>query len=126
MVAFGIFTIALTAVDLILGLVLAAGLPIAIVVVTLFGPTPEIVANFSLILALSFPATGASQAIALDQRRRQCGCPVRPERTEARAGSSICAPSRLHASALQARGPATPGNRKSRPDRVPEPLPLSW
>jgi hypothetical protein len=46
--------------DLLLALVLAAGLPVAVLVVTLFGPTPYIVAKFSVILATSFLITGIS------------------------------------------------------------------
>ena len=58
------------AADLLLGLVLVAGWPVAALVVSLFGPTPEIVARFSLILALSLLATGVSQAaIGLCSRR---------------------------------------------------------
>jgi hypothetical protein len=35
----------------------------------MFGPTPEVVARFALILAVSFAVAGISQiAIALDQR----------------------------------------------------------
>lgn len=57
--------------DLLLALMLVAGLPVAVLVVTLFGPTPEIVARFSLILATSFLVTGISQAaLALLQRHR--------------------------------------------------------
>jgi uncharacterized membrane protein HdeD (DUF308 family) len=57
------------AVDICLALVLAAGLPIATLVYVLFGPTPELVANFSLILGASFLATGFAQvAIGLHQR----------------------------------------------------------
>ena len=56
--------------DLLLGLVLLAGWPVAALVVSLFGPTPEIVARFSLILALSLFVTGISQAaIGLSRRR---------------------------------------------------------
>ena len=58
-------------VDLLLGVVLVVGLPVAALVVSLFGPTREIVANFSLILAISFAVTGLSQiAIGLARRRR--------------------------------------------------------
>ncbi len=52
--------------DLLLGLALVAGLPVAAFVISLFGPTPELVASFALILAASFLATGfAEVAIAL-------------------------------------------------------------
>lgn len=55
--------------DILLGLVLVAGLPVSALVVGLFGPTREIVARFALILAVSFAVTGLSQiAIALARR----------------------------------------------------------
>ena len=57
-------------VDLMLAFLLVSGVHVSLLVVTLFGPTPEIVARFSLILAASFLATGMSQiAAALDGRR---------------------------------------------------------
>ena len=60
--------------DILLAFVLAAGLPVAVLVVTLFGPTPEIVARFSLVLATSFLATGLSQAaLGFTQRRQLMG-----------------------------------------------------
>jgi uncharacterized membrane protein HdeD (DUF308 family) len=56
--------------DVLLGLVLIAGLPVASLVVSIFGPTREIIARFALVLAASFAVTGISQiAIALAQRR---------------------------------------------------------
>lgn len=59
------------AADVLLGLSLVAGLPIATAVNALFGPTREIVAQFALILAVSFLVTGISQvAIAVLQRAR--------------------------------------------------------
>src|SRR3546814_4274502 len=55
------------AVDILLGFALLVGVPVATLVVGLFGPTREIVANFALILAASFAATGISQVgIALE------------------------------------------------------------
>jgi uncharacterized membrane protein HdeD (DUF308 family) len=55
--------------DLTLGVILIAGLPVTALVVNMFGPTPEVVARFALILAVSFAVAGISQiAIALDQR----------------------------------------------------------
>ena len=55
--------------DLLLGFVLIAGLPVSSLVVTIFGPTREIVAKFALILAASFAVTAIAQiAIALAQR----------------------------------------------------------
>jgi len=57
-------------VDLMLALLLISGVHVSLLVVTLFGPTPEVVARFSLILMASFLATGMSQlAAALDDRR---------------------------------------------------------
>ncbi len=53
--------------DLLLGLLLASGLPIAMLVVTLFGPTAPIVASFSLVLAASLAVTGAAE-VALSRR----------------------------------------------------------
>ena len=44
--------------DLLLGLLLVAGLSIATLVVSLFGPTPQLIASFSWVFALSFVATG--------------------------------------------------------------------
>jgi uncharacterized membrane protein HdeD (DUF308 family) len=45
--------------DFLLAVMLLAGLPIALIVAGLFGPTSEIIATFSWILAVSFVATGA-------------------------------------------------------------------
>jgi uncharacterized membrane protein HdeD (DUF308 family) len=59
------------AADILLGVLLLVGLPITALVVLIFGPTLEVVAQFALILAASFLITGLSQvAIGLDQRRR--------------------------------------------------------
>ena len=44
--------------DLLLGLLSLAGLSAYTFVVTLFGPTPEVIANFAWFLALSFVTTG--------------------------------------------------------------------
>jgi uncharacterized membrane protein HdeD (DUF308 family) len=46
------------ATDLVLGVVLLAGISIATLVVTLFGPTPGLIATFAWVLALSFVITG--------------------------------------------------------------------
>ena len=46
------------ATDLVLGVVLLAGISIGTLVVTLFGPTPALVASFAWVLALSFVVTG--------------------------------------------------------------------
>lgn len=57
--------------DMLLGFVLLAGVPVAAVVVGMFGPTREVVAKFALILAASFAATGIAQiGLALTQRRK--------------------------------------------------------
>ena len=57
------------AVDIALALVLALGVPASLLVVMLFGPTPPLVARFSMVLAVSFFATGIAQvAIALQRR----------------------------------------------------------
>ena len=57
--------------DLLLGAVLVVGFPVASLVVALFGPTQEVVARFSLVLAASFLVTGTCQlAIGLAQRER--------------------------------------------------------
>ena len=45
-------------IDLLLGVLLVAGLSIAAVVVSLFGPTPNLIASFAWILAASFVTTG--------------------------------------------------------------------
>lgn len=46
------------ATDFVLGIVLLAGISIGTLVVTLFGPTPTLVASFAWVLALSFVVTG--------------------------------------------------------------------
>jgi len=57
--------------DVLLGLVLLAHLPVALLVIMLFGPTPEAVARFELLLAASFAVTAVCQiAIGLVERRR--------------------------------------------------------
>lgn len=47
------------ATDLLLALGLLAGLPVALLVYGLFGPTPQIVATFAWVFGASFVATGA-------------------------------------------------------------------
>ena len=70
-------------VDLLLGLALLAGFSTTILVVTLFGATPAIVANFSIILAASFLATGISQvAIAFGIGTTKARFNRRPEGDE--------------------------------------------
>ena len=44
--------------DLLLAVLLFAGLSIATLVVSVFGPTPPLVASFSWVLAASFVVTG--------------------------------------------------------------------
>ncbi|MDQ3075435.1 MAG: DUF308 domain-containing protein [Pseudomonadota bacterium] len=46
------------ATDVALGLLLFVGLSISTLIVTLFGPTPEMVASFAWVLAVSFVVTG--------------------------------------------------------------------
>ena len=46
------------ATDLVLGVVLLMGISIGTLVVTLFGPTPGLIASFAWVLALSFVITG--------------------------------------------------------------------
>jgi uncharacterized membrane protein HdeD (DUF308 family) len=53
----GWFSLA-AATDFLLAVLLLSGLPVALVVAGLFGPTSEIVATFAWILAISFVATG--------------------------------------------------------------------
>lgn len=45
-------------IDFLLAILLAAGLSIATIVVSLFGPTPELVASFAWVLAASFVVNG--------------------------------------------------------------------
>lgn len=53
------WTAVAAATDLVLGVILVLGLPLASVIVALFGTTSELVASFSWVLAISFAATGA-------------------------------------------------------------------
>lgn len=46
--------------DALLTLLLAAGLPVTVLIYLLFGPTPELVAKFSLALAISFLVAGVA------------------------------------------------------------------
>jgi hypothetical protein len=46
--------------DAILFLILVVGLPVVTLISALFGPTPELVSSFALILAVSFLVTGMS------------------------------------------------------------------
>lgn len=57
------------ATDALLSLILAASLPIAVFVYLLFGPTPELVAKFSIAFATSFLVTGVA-LVALALRGR--------------------------------------------------------
>lgn len=47
------------AIDFLLAIGLLAGLPLAYLVVGIFGPTPPVVATFAWVIGLSFVATGA-------------------------------------------------------------------
>jgi uncharacterized membrane protein HdeD (DUF308 family) len=59
------------AADILLGFALLVGVQISTLVVLLFGPTPQVVAKFAMILATSFFFTGIAQvAIGLLQRQR--------------------------------------------------------
>jgi uncharacterized membrane protein HdeD (DUF308 family) len=51
------WTLVSAATDLALALILLAGISIATLIVGLFGPTPEVIASFSWVLALSFLVT---------------------------------------------------------------------
>jgi uncharacterized membrane protein HdeD (DUF308 family) len=56
--------------DLLLGLILLLGLPLAAFVISLFGPTEEMVASFAYVFAASFLVTGiALLALAAAERR---------------------------------------------------------
>lgn len=44
--------------DLLLGVLMVAGLSIATIVVSIFGPTPQLIASFAWVLAASFVVTG--------------------------------------------------------------------
>lgn len=52
------WTLLSAGIDLLLAVLLAAGLSIATLIVSLFGPTPELVASFAWVLAASFVANG--------------------------------------------------------------------
>ncbi len=54
-----LWTLASAAMDLFLAVILLTGLSISSLIITLFGPTADVVAGFSWILALSFVVTGA-------------------------------------------------------------------
>jgi len=45
--------------DFLLGVLLIAGLSVATVVISIFGPTPEVTASFAWVLAASFAVTGS-------------------------------------------------------------------
>jgi uncharacterized membrane protein HdeD (DUF308 family) len=63
------------ATDFLLAVLLLAGLPVALIVAGLFGPTSEIIATFAWVLAISFIATGAllivGAPIEAGERERQ-------------------------------------------------------
>lgn len=52
------WTLVSAATDLALAMILLTGISIATLIVGLFGPTPEVIASFSWVLALSFLVTG--------------------------------------------------------------------
>lgn len=60
------------AVDFLLAIALLAGLPVALLVVGLFGPTRPITATFAWVIALSFIANGAF-LIAVARHERKLG-----------------------------------------------------
>ena len=53
------WTLASAAMDFFLAVILLMGLSISSLIITLFGPTADVVAGFAWILALSFVVTGA-------------------------------------------------------------------
>jgi uncharacterized membrane protein HdeD (DUF308 family) len=66
------WTLTSAAMDFFLAVILLVGLSISSLVVTLFGPTAEVVAGFAWILALSFVVTGAMLLeIAACERRSE-------------------------------------------------------
>lgn len=62
------------ATDLLLGLLCIAGLSAYTLVVTLFGPTPQVIANFAWFLALSFVTTGMYLLEVGNCEREAAGC----------------------------------------------------
>jgi uncharacterized membrane protein HdeD (DUF308 family) len=60
--------------DLALGAMLLLGLPIASLAVGIFGPTPEFVARFALVLAISLIVAGVTQVAVALAERREPGC----------------------------------------------------
>ena len=60
------------AADVVLGLALLLGLQFSMLVITLFGPTPEVIAKFAITLSASFLFTGMAQlAVAAGQSARK-------------------------------------------------------
>jgi uncharacterized membrane protein HdeD (DUF308 family) len=59
------------AVDFLLAVALLAGMPVALLVVGLFGPTRQVSATFAWVIALSFVATAALQFAAAQLERPQ-------------------------------------------------------
>jgi uncharacterized membrane protein HdeD (DUF308 family) len=64
--------------DLILGVILLFGLPVAALILSAFGSTPELVASFALILAISFLITGIGLMSLAAAERRQRISPLVP------------------------------------------------
>ncbi|HET8749361.1 MAG TPA: hypothetical protein VFM42_01330, partial [Sphingomicrobium sp.] len=53
-----IWTAVSAGVDFLLALLLIAGLSVSTLVITVFGPTPELIASFAWVLAVSFITNG--------------------------------------------------------------------
>jgi hypothetical protein len=60
--------------DFLLAVLLIAGLSVATVVISIFGPTPEVTASFAWVLAASFAVTGSLLLeVASCERERAAG-----------------------------------------------------
>ncbi len=65
--------------DLLLGVILLFGLPVAALILSAFGSTPELIASFALILAVSFLISGFGLlALAAAERRMRRAGPLDP------------------------------------------------
>jgi hypothetical protein len=65
--------------DLLLAMLLMAGLSIAALVVSLFGPTPQLIASFAWILAASFAVNGMMLLeVASCESSEETGLPASP------------------------------------------------
>lgn len=67
------WTVASAAMDFSLAVILLMGLSLSSLIITLFGPTTEVVAGFAWILALSFVVTGAMLLEIASCERRSAG-----------------------------------------------------